>query len=98
LLTWNGNAANRLRGTGAVFNLQPTCPPYHVFGFNPRALRAALGEHGIQIESLEIRGGVGVRPTRSLRDRAVALVAEGVQRLGNLTSTSHDMFVWARKP
>lgn len=35
-----GNAYQRLRGRDWVVNLSPTFPPYHVFGFTPRALRA----------------------------------------------------------
>ncbi len=55
LLTRTGNALNRLLGSPAVYNLSPTFAPFHVFGFNPRALRALLEKHGFLLEEVVVR-------------------------------------------
>lgn len=97
LLTMLGNAANRARGSAAVFNLSPSWPPYHVFGFNPRALRRVLDKHGFDITSLRIHAVPKV-PSRGDRgDRVRSLVATQVNRIANLTGTARNMYVWARR-
>ncbi len=97
LLTIVGNAWNSLKGNPAVYNLQPTWPPYHVFGFNPRALRLLLSKHGFVIDSISVRGLPQVPARDDWRDRARALVASQIHRLGNHTGLGANMFVWARR-
>jgi SAM-dependent methyltransferase len=43
-----GNYYQKLRGRNWVVNLAPTFPPYHVFGFSPKSLRALLAKHHLQ--------------------------------------------------
>lgn len=43
-----GNYYQKLRGRDWVVNLAPTFPPYHVFGFSPKSLRALLAKHNLQ--------------------------------------------------
>jgi SAM-dependent methyltransferase len=97
LLTWVGNAFERARGQKRVYNLQPTWPPFHVFGFNPRALRTLCKKHGVRIEHLRVHASIEVRASRGLRDRAMAFAAKQVHRLANYTNTASNMYVWARK-
>jgi SAM-dependent methyltransferase len=97
LLTVVGNAINRLRGNPAVFNLAPTWPPYHVFGFNPRALRILLHKHGFEITSLRIYAEPTIPAGRALGDRLKAFVGTQLGRLANVTGTASNMFVLARR-
>jgi SAM-dependent methyltransferase len=97
LMTLVGNAWNRWRGSRAVYNLQPTWPPYHVFGFNERALDLLLSKHGFEITSLRIRSAPRVPARDEWRDRLQAFVATQINRAANWTGTASNMFVWARR-
>lgn len=97
LMTVVGNAWNRWRGSRAVFNLQPTWPPYHVFGFNERALDRLLSKHGFEVTSLRIRSAPRVPAGGAWRDRVQAFAATQINRVANWTGTASNMFVWARK-
>ncbi len=97
LLTFVGNAFERARGKDAVYNLQPTWAPFHVFGFNPIALRRLCEQNHIQIERLYVNANPAVRADASLADRLKAFVAQQVQHVANLTHTASNLFVWARK-
>jgi SAM-dependent methyltransferase len=97
LLTHIGNGLNRLRQNQGVLNLAPTWPPYHVFGFNPRALRMLLAKHAFKIESIR-RWADPVMPAGpDSRDRLRALVATQINRLANVLGMSSNMFGWARR-
>lgn len=43
-----GNLYQRARLRDWVVNTAPTFPPYHVFGFTPKSLRALLSKHGLR--------------------------------------------------
>lgn len=43
-----GNAYQKMKFRNWVVNLAPTFPPYHVFGFTPRSLKALLAKHHLQ--------------------------------------------------
>ena len=93
-----GNFANRLRGRREVYNLAPTWVPYHVFGFNPRAMRKLLAQHGLEIEKVILKhGNPRIPPGPGLRGRAGAWLGTQVIRIGNLTPLASNMFVWARR-
>jgi SAM-dependent methyltransferase len=97
LHTHVGNTFNRIRRTRAVYNLSPTWPPFHVFGFNPRALRALLSKHGFQIISLRVFGSPGVLAAGPLAGRKLSGPAATVfGHLANVLRLGHNMFVWAR--
>ncbi len=97
LLTLVGNVWNRLKGSPAVYNLQPSWPPYHVFGFNPRSLACLLSKHGFTIETLEVQAVPHVPARDEWRDRFRALVATQIHRMGNVTNLAANMFAWARR-
>ncbi|MGH9391356.1 MAG: class I SAM-dependent methyltransferase, partial [Vicinamibacteria bacterium] len=97
LLTIVGNAWNAVKGDPAVYNLQPTWPPYHVFGFNPRAIEHLLSKHDFRIESLHVQADTHVPSRDDWKDRIRALVASQIHRLGNQTHLSANMYVWARR-
>lgn len=97
LLTTIGNWTNRLRGSKAVYNLAPTWPPYHVYGFNPHSLRRLLGKHGFEIVELTIHANPTIRASKSLGDRAKSLVGTQIRRIANLTGTASNMYVHARR-
>jgi SAM-dependent methyltransferase len=97
LMTIIGNGLNRARGKKSVLNLSPTWPPYHVFGFNPRSLRALLDKHGFELESLEIWAAPKLPSSGQLKDRAVSFVGTQINRLANLLKMSSNMSGWARR-
>ena len=97
LLATVGNLVNRMRGNHTVLNLAPTWPPYHVFGFNERAITKLLEKHGFDVEKIVVQAGTRVPHKDDLKDRARALVATQVLRVANLTGTAPNMFVWGRR-
>jgi SAM-dependent methyltransferase len=97
LRTYVGNAVNRVRGTRAIYNLSPTWPPFHVFGFNPRAIRALLFKHGFEVISLRVFGNPRVLAAGPLAGRKLSgWAATGFGHLANMLRLGDNMFVWAR--
>jgi hypothetical protein len=80
-----------------VVNLSPTFSPFHVYGFNPKALRVLLSKHGFEIETLDVGAAPIVPHAGSLKDRAAAHAASLLLRVGNWTRTAPNMTAWARR-
>jgi len=97
LLTWVGNAWSRLTRNDAVYNLSPTWPPYHVFGFSPKALRILLGKHGFAVERVRVHSDPSIPARPELGDRLRAFAGVQLNRVANLTHTASNMYVWARR-
>lgn len=97
LLTILANVPGHFLGTRTVYNLAPTFPPYHVFGFNPRCLAILLEKHGFRPFRWLKRGHLRIPSRHGVKDRVSAFGAMQVHRLGNLTGLSTNMDVWARK-
>lgn len=97
LLTMVGNTLNRALRKPEVYNLQPTWPPFHVYGFNPKALGRILEKHGFVIESIRVHASTRIRAGQGLKDRAKALAGQQINRLANLTGLASNMYVWARR-
>jgi SAM-dependent methyltransferase len=91
-----GNLANRITGSRSVYNLSPTWPPYHVFGFNPDSLRILLNKHYFDVEGCRVWAAPRIPAQGGLPDRAKAFLATQLNRLANLTGTAANMHVWAR--
>lgn len=97
LLTRVGNLMGRIDRSRRVYNLSPTWPPFHVFGFNRTSLKRLLDKHAMLIERVRIHAVPNV-PSRADRlDRVRALVATQVNRVANLTGTARNLYVWARR-
>jgi SAM-dependent methyltransferase len=97
LLTILGNGWSYVKGSPAVYNLQPTWPPYHVLGFNPTAIRVLLSRHGFRVQEIRVWASPHV-PARSDRaDRFRAFVATQVQRVANYVNLASNMFVRAQR-
>lgn len=96
LLTIVGNRLNQLLGRPGIYNLQPTWPPFHVFGFNPRALTKLLEKHGFAVESVRVHASTRIRSSGTLTDRAKALAGQQINRVANLVGLASNMYVWAR--
>lgn len=60
-----GNFYQRLRGRDWTVNLAPTFEPFHVFGFNARALRRLLAKHNLVVKDWLIYGGQSHLPRRT---------------------------------
>jgi SAM-dependent methyltransferase len=97
VLTMLGSLPGRLRRTQTVYNLAPTFPPFHVFGFNPRSLTILLEKHGFRPFRWLKRGQLRLPAPGNLKERVSAFVAMQAHRAGNLTGLSTNMDVWARR-
>ncbi|MBI3021742.1 MAG: hypothetical protein HYY59_07085 [Candidatus Omnitrophica bacterium] len=78
-------------------NLSPTWIPYHLYGFNPRALRVLLHKHGFEMTSVRIYAIPTIPATSAFEDRFNASVATQICRVANLTGTASNLYVWARR-
>lgn len=95
LLILIGNGMNRVLRKPAVFNLAPTFPPFHVFGFNVRSLRMLLDKHGFDLVDEQIWADPHVPATSKLSDRLKAAVATQINRLANVLKLANNMTCWA---
>lgn len=89
-----GNFYQRLRGRDWSVNVAPTFNPYHLFGFNPRALRKLLAKHGLRPRDWRVYAGRPLLPRRggfmgAVEQVAVhaATLASGVGELGAYIET-----------
>ena len=97
LLSRVGNAWNRLCGSNAVYNLSPSWPPYHVFGFNRRALSILLEKHGFAVTEVKIFAAPRIPAASRLGDAIRSWVGTQINRVANLTGTASNMYVWAER-
>jgi SAM-dependent methyltransferase len=97
LLTTIGNGINRIQGKAGVFNLSPTWPPYHVYGFNERALNALLTKYGFVIEEVLVRAHSVVPSNGQILDRMRSIVGTQINRIANYVHMAANMYVWARR-
>ncbi|HEY0714432.1 MAG TPA: class I SAM-dependent methyltransferase, partial [Polyangia bacterium] len=86
LMTMVGNRVNRLLGKPAVFNLAPTFPPYHVFGFNPKSLRLLLDKHDFEVIDLKVWADPRIPASGGFLDHLKAKVATQINRVANLVN------------
>jgi SAM-dependent methyltransferase len=97
LLSMVGNTWNRALGNPAVFNLSPTWPPYHVFGFNPKAISLLLQKHHFSMTEVTIRAVPSIPSGQLLSDRLRAWVGSQINRVANWTGTASNMCLWAKR-
>lgn len=97
LLTRMGNFWNSLRGNEGVYNLSPTWPPYHVYGFNPGALKVGLEKNGFSVDTVRVWAHPVIRSNGTWRDAFRSFVATQINRLANLTGTAGNLEVWAKR-
>src|SRR6267142_2044327 len=93
-----GNLYQRLRGRDWVVNLAPTFSPFHVFGFNPRSLRALLAKHGLEPLRWRVYPGRAMVPSRSgLAGKLESVAAHAVTALSRFDSLGTYIETWAIK-
>jgi 2-polyprenyl-3-methyl-5-hydroxy-6-metoxy-1,4-benzoquinol methylase len=97
IVTTVGRLLAALHRSEGVLNLSPTFTPYHVYGFNPKALAVLLAKHGFRIEHLRVVAAPSVPYVNSRPDRLRAVAASLLIRVGNLTRFAPNMTAWARK-
>lgn len=97
LLTIIGNFLNKILRNKSVYNLQPTWEPYHVFGFNPKALTVLLNKNNIKITEILIHGNPYVPFSGGIKDWIKTTLAIFIQTLANLISLGNNMYVWGIK-
>jgi SAM-dependent methyltransferase len=93
-----GNLYQKLRGRDWTINLAPTFSPFHVFGFNPVALRALLTKHGFRVADWHIYGGRSVVPRRvGLAGALEQWAAHAVTAISNISGMGTYIETWAIK-
>jgi SAM-dependent methyltransferase len=97
IVTMAGKIAAAFRRSPGVLNLSPTFSPFHVYGFNPKSLRALLGKHHFALETLHIRAAPRIPSGHTLGDRVLSSAGGLLIRVGNLTGTAPNMTGWARR-
>jgi hypothetical protein len=96
LLARVGGLVNRIRNRAEIFILSPTFPPYHVFGFSKRSLRALLFKHGFKIDRIRVHAKVKSRSTGGLKGKVIAIAEMSLHFIANLIGMASNMYVWAR--
>tara|TARA_B100000787_G_scaffold168823_1_gene158391 strand:+ start:1257 stop:2090 length:834 start_codon:yes stop_codon:yes gene_type:complete len=97
LFTAIGNLYNKITGSKAVLNLNPTWQPYAVYGFNSTALRVLLERNEIKIGDIAIYGDPTIPLAGGLKDKILARIGAMIQKLANLLSLGTNMYVWGKK-
>jgi SAM-dependent methyltransferase len=93
-----GNFYQKLRGRDWVVNLAPTFPPFHVFGFSSRSLRALLGKHGLEPYHWRVYGGQAMVPSHGgLTGFLEQQAAHAITALSNIGSLGTYIETWAVK-
>ena len=93
-----GNLYEKVRGRKWTVNLAPTFSPFHVFGFNPRALRTLLKKHGLSIVKWHVYPGRSVLPhTRGIVSAAERLAAHTVTAVSRIGTMGTYIEAWAVK-
>jgi SAM-dependent methyltransferase len=97
LFTWSATLAQRLRARATVYYLSPSWEPFHLYGFNPKAIKALLAKHGLAVEELHVRSRALVSARADDRADAIrAFAGRQLVRIGNLTRSAPNMDLWAR--
>jgi SAM-dependent methyltransferase len=93
-----GNTYQRLRGRDWVVNLAPTFPPFHVFGFSARPLRALLAKHGFKPTRWRVYHGRSFVPASGgLVGLLEQQAARAVTALGSVRNLGAYIETWAIK-
>lgn len=93
-----GNLYQKLRGRNWVVNLAPTFPPFHVFGFTPKALRMLLSKHGLEVRNWNVYAGQSlVPPHGGLIGRFEQYAARLVTRVSQRGELGAYIETWAVK-
>jgi 2-polyprenyl-6-hydroxyphenyl methylase/3-demethylubiquinone-9 3-methyltransferase len=87
--------ANRARRSKAVINLSPSFSPFHVYGFNPGAMRRLLDKHGFDVVDLKIRARLILPAQETLPDKVQGMVASLVHGIATRTGRASNMEVLA---
>ena len=93
-----GNLYEQLRGRNWTVNLAPTFPPFHVFGFNPKALRTLLHKHNFRVTDWHVYPGRSVVPdSGGLASAVERLAAHAVTAVSKIGSMGTYIEAWAIK-
>ena len=91
-----GNLYERIRGRNWVVNLAPTFPPYHLFGFTPRSLKALLAKHGLKPARWRVYGGQAMVPaTAGLIGKLEQTGARVITAMSEIGSLGTYIETWA---
>ena len=97
LLSIIGNFYNRITFNKGVYNLQPTWPPYHVFGFNPKSLNILFKKYGFEIEEKLFWANPYVKPKKEFTSKIICMIATQINKLANILGLASNMCFWVIK-
>lgn len=93
-----GNLYQKFCRRDWVVNLSPTFPPFHVFGFGPKSLRALLAKHGMHPTDWHVYGGRSVLASRGqVRGVIEVLASRAISTISNIGSLGTYIETWAIK-
>ena len=93
-----GNSYQKLRGRDWCINLSPTFPPFHIFGFSPKALQKMLKKNNLKIKSWVVYGGTNVLPeTNSISGKIESNAMKALTTVSNLGKMGAYIEAWIEK-
>ena len=93
-----GNLYQKIRRRDWCVNLAPTFSPYHLFGFNLKALHRLLKKHGLQPVEWEVVGGQSmVAPRQGIVGKLESAASSLVTKLSAYGEMGTYIETWARK-
>jgi SAM-dependent methyltransferase len=93
-----GNIYQKCLGRDWVVNLSPTFPPFHVFGFGPKSLKALLAKHGLRQTDWHVYGGHSVLASRGRVIGMIEVMAShAISAISNIGSLGTYIETWAIK-
>ncbi|HXH69854.1 MAG TPA: class I SAM-dependent methyltransferase [Pyrinomonadaceae bacterium] len=91
-----GNTYQRLHGRNWCVNLSPTFPPFHLFGFSPKSIKALLKKHNLEIKTWRIYGGHSMVPSSSgIVGKLESKASKVVTAMSNLGEMGSYIEAWA---
>ena len=93
-----GNLYQKMRGREWCVNLSPTFAPFHLFGFNPRALKALLSKEGFEVKKMLVFGGESVlEDGGTLIGKLEVAASKALTMASKLQGMGSYIAAWAQK-
>lgn len=93
-----GNLYQKIRRRDWCVNVAPTFSPYHLFGFNLKALHRLLKKHGLEAVEWEVVGGRSMVASRGgIMGKLEGVASSVVTKISDYGEMGTYIETWARK-